>query len=443
MRRCRLKCPSCRSRRRQHARCLSLASRLSVLCGRPARAPLAAMGHASSAVSPSRPDVVAVVGACPPILRLAQVEQQLIMHCLQATEIIRLARSSKQLLYSAQSVFAFKHASFRLQPTARTVLPHSDASLLGFSSLHITLLSDSHVASLQSTVTVMPLRVLDLTSVRRWPVASWAHLCAIPFPHLTSLAFHAWPDLIGGSASAFRVSLERLLAHAPKLSSLDVRTNPEPMTAHNHQDTWLIIAQLPIPRISLTDTHANRSRSHLPFMATLPSLQHLVVRSPSLYGSDFRRVLTTLPQLVSLELHFFHCAGRECVGTVAVLPRDYLAAFQSLRSLQRMRLFSCYQPHALIPHVAHAPSLRLLEVEGDWMASTAPLEMPLLSAAVADLLSATRGLHCTLLFRCSSPEQVRLDPLLRLCDTDHSDRLSTFQDRFDLVVTGRTQTPPL
>ena len=400
------------------------------------------MGHASSKGCPSR-STVGFGGACPPILRLAQVEQQLIMHCLQAAEIIRLARSCKQMLHAAQSAFAFKHASIRLQSTARNGPLRSNTSLLRFSSLHFTLLSNSHVSSLQSAVNVMPLRSLDLTSVRSWTVARWAHLCAISFPHLTSLAFQAWPDLNGGSASAFRSSLEHLLSHAPKLCSLDVRTNPEGIAAQGNPHTWFVIAKFPISRVSLSDTHVKRIWSHLPDVARLPSLQHLVIRSPSLYGSDFKRVLAPLSQLVSLELHFFHCAGRESAGALAIPPHDYPAAFQSLRSLQRMRLFSCYQPHALISHVSHAPSLHLLEVAGDWMASTAPLEMPLLSAAVADLLSATRGLHCTLLLRCASPEQVRLDPLLRLCDPDHSDRLRTFRDRFDLVVARGTQTPLL
>jgi hypothetical protein len=116
----------------------------------------------------------------------------------------------------------------------------------------------------------------------------------------------------------------------------------------------------------LSDTDQLRNRSRLGAVLGCRELTTLRIDRPALYGGAFLKFFTRpsiQQQIRQLTLSEFHAAGHRLISWYKSVPAaDYAAAFAGLHALHSLTLRRVTDIDSMLPHVALAPSLRVLHV---------------------------------------------------------------------------------
>jgi hypothetical protein len=291
--------------------------------------------------------------------RLADVELQLIMHGLQATEILQLARCSPQLMHAADSSFAWLHTTLQLHfcrwfnfgrrklPLSRLFSPASP-SLLWDSSIPATIQEPRVVGDLLFLARgLWPLRELDASNANGLiRVDSWQRILLAPQMQQQRVLR---TSLLPNKAKR----LLPLIAALPRLHTLAITHIPG-----DDSGTWMILSGAP----ALTCLHLGHILYSTEHARSALLLCHSLTRvhwtNPPFGGILFRQFFAASSmqqQLQHLQLDYFPAAF--------VPAADYALSFSGLHRLRSLHLRRVAGTDHLLSQLAHAPALRHLTVE--------------------------------------------------------------------------------
>ena len=131
---------------------------------------------------------------------------------------------------------------------------------------------------------------------------------------------------------------------------------------------WVALSSIPgLSWLHLADTGRKSHLSRLPSIALCPSLTHLSLICPAIYGPAFLAFFTgaNIRRLWSLDLDSLDLTPTTKLGTrTAVIPRhDIVEAFSGLKALRRLRLRWITNLVEMIPCLAELPALQLAILE--------------------------------------------------------------------------------
>jgi hypothetical protein len=328
--------------------------------------------------------------------RLAIVELQIIMQQMECKELLAFARCNSKLMHVAESPFAWRHATLRLnlaQTTAAGATAPSRLLRHARTFVHWTSssfpLPSAAIDALQASN--LSLHELDASGCARIEPLQWARILALPqAQHLRLVRLHQMR--IQGEEGV--VDMIRALVALPRLHTLRLM---------HLADARLWSPLLPsAPALTSLDIGDSflPEESVMMDVAKCDELKHLALHSPSLYGERFLAFFTSpsiMRALESLSLHSFFCGPVPFAGCASVPPVDYAAAFASLRSLHTLTLGRCFGLDLLLPHLAALSSLRQLRIDFSPppLGMSNHLALPSVSV-ILQLLTASTDLRCTI-----------------------------------------------
>ena len=376
-------------------------------------------------------------GRSPLLQRLADVELQLVMHGLEAAEILTLARCHRRLLHAANSAFAWKQAPtlcLRSIPAA-----DSDSALLPplvarYSSIGLVLtnpyVTPKHRFHSRRQVRVQAeAKAEQQANAEADRLLAFAERCAARAPaggagagvgkvHLLDMRHShfaraaQWERMLLSPAlrelrvlviqdlhhyqGPMQLGVMRAIADMPHLHTLTVASMHNESAEH-----WSLLAEAPaLTSLSFIDSLA-QNYSRLMHVAQCPQLRHLAVIRPGLYGrGTFARFFESprIQALETLQLDTFWLEDNSQVRSVPPSAAVLAASFISMRCLHSLHLRHVYAIDSIFPALAHAPVLVRLKIEPhaqakrDGSYSSSPSPQPL-----SQLLMHTPALSCILL----------------------------------------------
>lgn len=299
-----------------------------------------------------------------PLSLLADVELQLCMHFLEATEIMRWARCSTRMMHASAAPFAWHDALLRIdshrleQARSLRLLQHVPVAVR-LTGVGDDWTPDALRNHLDALLALVP-RLYQL------------HLSDASAPGGAAMQPHHWRRLLRhpsarqlraltmqrqwGDAQVDSDTL-RMLARLPLLHSLSVHA-ADPATP-----IWSPLPSFPaLTSLDVRDAGHGQDGTVLPFVAQCPRLVQLRIFEPALSGLRWHSFFSAprIRQLQRLSLCRFRCSGWFADGP----PTAHIAAaFRALHSLRTLELSEIHGVETMMAELHHAPALRLLLIE--------------------------------------------------------------------------------
>lgn len=342
---------------------------------------------------------------------LCGVEVQLCFHYCALGDLLRLARCSHRLYALAEQPFSMKFALLRLSLRNLRDDPVGGISLRIKPQLHLicgTALTTIEVDRAIALASVLPCHTLDASNVNRISTPLLFRLIASPC--LASLQCFLMHRDVTPSWNADAAAMEQL-SRLPRVRSMSLTPRSDSF------EGWKSLSAFPaLTRLDVEDTFTAWTVSSMMEIAKCGSLEQLHIRTPSLYGERFGRVLGAAPlrSLLSLSLDTLFTNGILMSRSPAIRPADYVAAFTNLSNLTSLGLCCIYQIDSMLMHVHLASALKRLEVQPDCtLRSTQRASLPS-SSVMKQLLTTLPHLQCTVRLDGRAGPQLQ-DASLTLC----------------------------
>ena len=292
---------------------------------------------------------------------------------------------------------------------ARLRSAHGGGFICGLTAFDVAFeMSDAHWQCILSDPAMARLR--RIRSHRYGDFAKADSIDPIPLLHLECLQIESFRG---------HVPLLRLIAHAPRLTSLCMLDNG--IVTDDSQDAD-----------ADEDEDADKpdvvSCDSLRYAGGCQSLTHLDLYSVCLFGSLFKRMFTGSlgRSLVSLSLDDFTVGQHHAYR--AVPETDLTEAFTAMTRLQRLSLCAILRIDQLLPHVAAASVLQHLCIDSSGIRIS--LTIPSVDALRALL---TRCASLQLVVRLGSSGQYKEDRMRMLAEVAARTSLGAFANRIALT----------
>lgn len=345
---------------------------LFVVMGNSKSAPKSVSRSRGRSTAPEYDDVAAAPPSNPNAIlttKLPELMQQTVMHWLEPKEMLKLARTSKQMGNTVSNAFAWKHTPpLRLQTPKLPSTPPPASRFLAYIPFAL------HWRDTKTSVAEDVARVLAVAKAVQFkelhllcPESSAAAQNVQPLSEAQVASLFeqkAFQSLQEVSIKAPTAQLLRLICALPGVRTLSLSERLK----FAEECAPLLTAPM-LTNLAARDSYNERESSVASTAASVPQLRSLLLQWPCLYGrASFRSFCSgvAIPRLRELQLNSWQPMGDGAGGKLEAVPAEDLAAgFAKMLELQSLTLAECGDVTSVLQAVHAAPALRLLALRRD------------------------------------------------------------------------------